>query len=342
MIRTGWWAGLALALMAAAGAVAAPGGGVTPIPYGSSQLPTTAMVVAGSLSDGRFILYDGNGDIWIEEGRGAGNYTKAASGYFGDPGFIAVAPDGHRCLVSSGYTGMLWLFDANAPANAGSPVLTLSGGYWAAWIDNQRLLVDCAVWVGPGQFDYQASVVLLDTATYLTGTVITGGRTASAALSVGNGFAYVTDGITGATNRFSIADLLNAYASHTPIAWPSSPNFGSFNAGGSSAVTSSGALVFQGSSIQYVDANGNVLGTDNPNSFAPFPFYNATYNPATGYVLVVSTDWSNGWPPIVTGWGSSEPYDNPPVAMPVSGPMGLAALALALAALGLRRGQRCA
>jgi hypothetical protein len=333
---------MALMLMAAADAVAAPGSGIVPLAYGSSQLPTTAMVVAGGLADGRFILYDGNGDIWIESGRGAGNYAKVASGYFGDPGFIAVAPDGHRCLVSSGYTGMLWLFDANAPVNAGSPLVTLSGGYWAAWLDNQKLLIDCATWVGPGQFDYQANVVVLDTTTHHVGTVITGGRTASAALSIGNGFAYVTDGITGATNRFAVADLLNAYATATPINWPASPNFGTFNAGGASAVTNSGALIFQGNSVQYVDANGNVLGTDTPNTAVPYPFYTAAYNPATGNVLVVSTDWTNGWPPIVTGWGSDEPYDNPPVAMPVSGPMGLLLLTAAVAALGLRRGRRCA
>jgi hypothetical protein len=239
---------------------------------------------------------------------------------------------------------LLWIFDANAPVNAGSPLYTLAGGYWGAWIDNQKILIDCAEWVGPGAFDYEASVGLLDISLSppQLRTVVTGGRAASAALAVGNGFAYITDGLTGAVNRFAIADLLNAFATSAPIAWPASPNFGTFNAGGAVAVTNSGALIFQGNTVQYVSAAGTLLGTDNPNTAAPYPFYTAAYNPVTGYVFAVSTDWGNGWPPVVTGWGSNEPYDNRPVGMPVGGPMGLALLVVAFAALGLRRKLRCA
>ena len=105
--------------------------------------PTAASVTADALGDGRFILYDANGDIWIEDAADAQTYAKVASGYTGDPGFIAVAPDGHTCLVCSGMTGLFWVFDASTLTGTALTIGSdMTNSYWGEWINDTQIIVD--------------------------------------------------------------------------------------------------------------------------------------------------------------------------------------------------------
>ena len=129
-----------------------------PLPSFSEQTnfpaSTAFGVVADTLGDGRFIAYDGT-NIWIQDAVGVNAYTNVATGYTGDPAIIAVNPDGHTCLIGAGFTGELWLFDANAPADAGTPLVTSGSDFFAEWINVTQVVIDRAFFVGPGPFDFE-------------------------------------------------------------------------------------------------------------------------------------------------------------------------------------------
>ena len=300
-------------------------------------------VVGDALGDGRFILYQGGaaGRIFIESEADSGTYVDACGGYGGDPGFLAVAPDGHTCMVCSGSGGNYWFLDAHAPADAGAAFFSLANSYSGVWISSTQLIVDYAIGSWP---NYEAYVGILDVSNPLLpvfrDVVDSGGgaRAASAAVNVSAGYVYVTDGLTGATSRFAVTDLVDAFNNSTLLEWPAVANFGTYNSGGCAAVSEMGALLFPGwaAGVElFVDPSGISAGAVDPNPGGGGGYaYSAIYNEATGVILCPCTDWSGGWgtnPEYgkVTGW-RSEPYEG----LPVAGFVGLSALAGAIALAG--------
>jgi hypothetical protein len=80
-------------------------------------------IASGVLGDGRFVLWDGD-TVLVEAAVDSDEYEVLATGYAGDPGFLAVAPDGHTLILGTGFTGDFFLLDADAPQPPGDPLAT--------------------------------------------------------------------------------------------------------------------------------------------------------------------------------------------------------------------------
>ncbi len=271
-----------------------------PMPTFSEQtnFPTTTGfgVVADTLGDGRFIAYDGT-DLWIQDAVDANAYTNVATGYVGDPAIIAVNPDGHTCLVGAGFSGDLWLFDANAPADAGTPLAVSSSDFFAEWISPTQVLIDRAFFVGPGAFDFEAELVLLDISTKApTLTTVVSAKGGASAMLVLDAFlqvVYATDGLTGETRTISIAAIENAFNTSTPVDWSTLPVFGTFSTGGAAVLTPERTLIFGGfGGLQFVDAATATLdGAVDPSGTGTFN-YLVAYSAETGRVLATGAQFS--------------------------------------------------
>ncbi|MCP4645955.1 MAG: hypothetical protein GY851_36255 [bacterium] len=301
-------------------------------------------IAADALGDGRFILYDGN-EILIQDAVDSDSFTSVASGYIGDPGFIAVAPDGHTCLVSAGYGGQLWLFDANAPVNAGTAFDTVSN-FHGVWLSDTLVLIDLAVWVGPGAFDYAAEQGILDvTSPGSYKTVVNKGgvgtQSAAVACDESRQYAYACEGASSNYRRFAVADLISVFqsAGASALAWSTGTSIGTFSAlpGGAYAVSDAGTLICGG----YLDAfgvidpvAGTVADTDDP--AAAYVSYNLAYNGKTGKILAIANEYV-GFPSPnnMSGFVSDDWYES----VPAAGGIALGAL-VGLLALGAVRATR--
>ncbi len=286
------WAALCLAV--SAGALA------DPLPAFSEQtnfpVSTAFGVVADTLGDGRFVAYDGT-NIWVQDAVGTNAYTNVATGYTGDPAIIAVNPDGHTCLVGAGFTGDLWLFDANAPSDAGAPLVTSGSDFFAEWINATQVVIDRAFFVGPGPFDYEAELILVDVSTIspTVSTVVSakGGASAMCVLDSFQQILFATDGLTGETRTVPVADLVNAFDTSTPVAWSTLPVFGTFSTGGPGALTPERTLIFGGfGGLQFVDAASATLdGSVDPSGTGTFN-YLVAYSEPDGRVLGTGAQFS--------------------------------------------------
>jgi hypothetical protein len=310
-----------------------------PVPsfFEQTNFPTATGfgVVADTLGDGRFIAYDGT-NIWIQDAVGANAYTNVATGYTGDPAIIAVNPDGHTCLVGAGFSGDLWLFDADAPADAGAPLITSSSDFFAEWINATQVVIDRAFYIGPGPYDFEAELVLLDVSTKAPTlkTVISakGGASAMCVLDSSSQILYTTDGLTGETRTVSVADIVNAFDTSTPVAWTSLPVFGTFSAGGPGVLTPSRTLIYGGfGGLQFVDVgSATVDGAIDPAGTGTYN-YLVAYSEVTGEVLGTGAQFSPSF--ITKGFVSDSMFDS----LPALGGGGVLLLAGALLAVGLRR-----
>jgi hypothetical protein len=310
--------------------------GADPIPSFSEQtnFPPAAGfgVVADTLGDGRFIVYDGL-NIWIQDSVDANAYTNVATGYTGDPAIIAVSSDGHTCLVGAGFTGELWLFDAEAPADAGAPLLTSGSDFWAEWINASQVVIDRAVFVGPGMFDFEAELILLDITGPAVRTVVSakGGASAMCVLDLFSQNLYATDGLTGETKAVSVSAIVNAFNTSTPVSWASLPTFGTFSTGGPGGLTPKGTLLFGGfGAVDFVDrGTAASVGTADPAGTGTYNFLLA-YNGVTGRVLATGTQFSPSFD--TKGFVSTAMFET----LPASGGWALALLVLGLVTLGAR------
>jgi len=319
-------------------------------------------VVADVLGDGRFILYEGSGtsggNIYIEDAAGSGTFGLVATGYQGDPGFIAVAPDGHTCLIGAGgvdWVGdiendWVWLFDADNPSNAPATdpgtgyvadgLAIVRNNFWGVWIDSTHVLIESADEFWSGQ------IGILDVATGTYRVVVNKvGSTSSIVLGKGYmaSYAFSTlgwDPNKGETRRFHVPSLLDifndaAYDPLTsPVPWTSGAVLGTYpdlNAG-PSAVGDAGVLMFGShvGQIAYVSpTNGELIG---PASNVPLggtgsvrPYYNAE----TRKVFVTETDWGAY---TFSGYISEDKL----AELPAAGAVALFALAAVLAAVARR------
>ncbi len=300
-------------------------------------------VVADALGDGRFILYDGDG-VYIENAVDAGTFTLVASGYAGDPAFIAVAPDGHRCLLGAGAAGTfgapaddwIWQFDANSPADAGaSGMIALENNYWGVWLDNDTAMIEA----GPG---YVGEIGILEVSTKTYQQVVNKGES-SAALVLDQGYVYSQSGFgaaTGELRRFLVEDLIDIFdVSGTPLDWTDGVVVGipyTGNTGGPGSIDADGVMAIGGwgmpGTVLYVDAaTGDVVsGPITVSSGAPSSSVSAFYNPVTKRTLVTETNWDDF---TFNGYIASE--DAPP--MPAAGMAGLAALAGLMTVIARRK-----
>jgi hypothetical protein len=320
----------------------------------STYPAVTGPAVAAVLGDGRFILYDGDA-VYIETDADSGAFTQVATGYLGDPAFIAVTPDGRRCLLGAGevdWTGdpnndWVWLFDADAPQNAppvdgfgnvSDGLALVTTNYWAAWLNDDLVLIENA----PG---WVSQWVILDVNTGTYQKVLNKGGS-SATLVLGcwltHGYVFGTIGFgdgMGTTRTFAIQDLIDVFEEPaydpvtSPLDWASgilvgeNPSFSS----GPSTTTDAGVLVFGGynSEILYVDpSTGQPVESPVTIGGVPGRTVRPYYNPVTRKTLVTMVDWGSApdWSATYSAYISTSDFKE----LPAMDFFGIAVLALVL------------
>lgn len=319
-------------------------------PSPSSGFATVAGALTSGQNAGRFVLWDGD-TVFIEDGVAAGTFSAVATGIAGDPSFLAVHPDGKRVILGAGKcdsfgSGSLILVDTDEDVDDpgftslssvetinSSPINHFSG----VWISSSHLLLDACITSGSDH------LVLVDVGPFFASgaepvakEVVSNKAQFSAFITADASLTsvFAADGSTGETHQLSVAALINAFNTDTPVDWttPSADNvnLGAFSAGGPNAVLDDGTLVFGDffaqvtfafapdySTTTAVDPAGDAMNS-----------YFVTYNPVTDRVLAVGANFVT-FPPTMTGWITGVP------AVPAASHYGLAAAACLTVFLGL-------
>jgi len=292
--------------------------------------------------------------LYLQTLVGGDGFFKVASGYVGDPGFMALAPDGHTMLLGAGQPGQLYLFDTRAPKDyrPGDEVATVPH-YYGAFLNPQLVLLDKAT------DDFSTSelvivdlsvpspvpkrVMLKPPLTDLVGYQY--GVSACLATSASRTSVYVMgliyDGwtlVSSQLKRIAVSDLINAYNSKAVLDWDAdavaigAPN--AFNSGGPAGVAPNGDLLIGGfGGVQRVDPVSAIV-VDTCDPAGPFEYYGVAYNPYTDVVMPIVAD------PV--DWSMDVVYAPTSAfgALPAAGPCALAVLMGFIILVAFRRRRR--
>jgi len=266
-------------------------------------------VKAEGLPDGRFIVWNGDA-VFVQTIVGGNAFKQIASGYAGDPGFIAVSPDGHTVLLGAGYSGELYKLDVWAPVSysPGSEAATVTH-YYGVYLTQDLVLLDRATDDLP-----TTELVVVDLSSPSPVPVrvmlkpdqddLPGDESgASACLAINSSrttvytMGLVYDGWTLVSNqlkKISVSALIGAYQAKTVLDWNTdaiaigSP--GAFNSGGPAGVSSNEELFIGGfGGVQRVNPiTATVVETYDP--AGAFEYYGVANNPYRDIVLPIVAD----------------------------------------------------
>jgi len=309
-------------------------------------------IVMTASPDGRLLVWDG-WTIWEQAFLGGDRFAEVAQGYLGDPGFMALSPDGHRLVLGAGYSGAVHILDLDAPADyeADSEIL-VTGHYSGVMVSENLLLVDRLA------DDYATTELAIVNISADPASVVTvmakppasdfnggaGEFAVSTALAVDDAktAVYTTGLLYDATfatlsaqlKRVAVSDLMTAYNAKTQLDWHTDAvAIGAdlaFNVGGPSAVMANGDLLLGGfGGVQRVNPDtGTVVETYAP---AGFDYYGVSHNPVTDDVYPVVADPVTWAMDVVYGPAGAI------AALPAMGGTVLVFLAASFLALGRRR-----
>ena len=257
------------------------------------------LVLGTALLSGHLLLWNGD-EMYIQPHPRADLFYSIASGYLGDPGFIAKTPNGLEVVLGAGYSGKLYDFNLfNVQDYSESALLGTVSHYAADFISPEILVIDT------GKPDFSGSELL---AVELGASKAESSELSAVRLVDKPGFSYsanvfadhlhgvfyAMDGNTRELRRFSMTALLDAYAAASPLDWNADGTLvgqpGVYYTGGVSGITPSGLLVIGGSEgyllpggIQLVDPDsGEVVQVLDPEGNQGF--YSIIYNDRTNVV----------------------------------------------------------
>jgi hypothetical protein len=266
-------------------------------------------VKAEGLPDGRFIVWNGDA-VFVQTIVGGNAFKQIASGYAGDPGFIAVSLDGHTVLLGAGYSGKLCQLDVRAPVDysPGSEAATVTH-YYGVYLTQDLVLLDRATddltMIELAVVDLSSPspapvrVMLKPDPDDLTGDEY--GASACLAINSSRTTVYmmglVYDGSTLVSNQLKkipASVLIDAYQAKTVLDWNAdatpigSP--GAFNSGGPAGVSSNEELFIGGfGGVQRVNPfAATVVDTYDP--AGPDEYYGVASNPYRDIVLPIVAD----------------------------------------------------
>ena len=264
------------------------------------------------LPDGRLLIWDGDA-LYVQKLLSGDGYDRIASGYIGDTGFMAIAPDGHTVLLGAGFSGKLYRFDARMPADY-TPVADLGVvpyHYWGAFLTDTLVVIDKKT------DDYTADELAIIDVTKpdlgrkrvmlkpAVSEIPVGGSAWSTALAVDGertylyAMALVYDEwyalVGNQLKRLPVSALINAYNLDTLLDWDADADAHAiglptaFLSGGPVEVMASGDLLVVGNGgIQQVrPTTAAIIDTYAP---AGDVYYGVAYNPSTGDILPIATD----------------------------------------------------
>jgi hypothetical protein len=277
--------------------------------------PGSYGISGANLPDGRLIVWNGL-DVFIQDEPGGGYLNEVATGYQGDPGFLAIAPDGYTALLGPGYSPKVYLLDTRAPVDflAGSEIAAPT--HFSGAFLNQDLVV-----FDRGLDDFSASeLVVLDLSAKKQSAAPRSVLTFSALppekstvldkplnsfssrvhVDLASSTLYVMDANVRELRSFALADVIAAFNNATVLDWSADGTLigaaGSHFSGGVAGVTPEGNLIVAGSEgylqpggIQIVDpTDGSVLEVLDPAGSQEF--YSAIYNSALNEIIAVTPD----------------------------------------------------
>lgn len=315
--------------------------------------PVGFTLTGTGLPDGRFAIYNGDG-VYFQNGAGVDAFTEVATGYEGDPSFIAVSPSGATLLLGAGgfgqpYTGNIYEVDVANPQDYTPAALVTNRNHYAA-----VFLTESLVLIDAGDFiDSELAVLDLNAKSGTPKTVLQKpatekqtvvdpkpGYSANLAYDAVSGRVYAMDAAARELRYFSATSLINAFNGSTLLDWENDGTLvgtaGDYVGGGASGVTTQGYIVLGGSlgftglgMVQVVNPlNGTIVNALDP--VGDDGYTSVIVNSFTGATIVQQSgqDFLIEQSELIT----------PPVLpqLPVAGMPGLMALGAALA-WGARR-----
>ncbi len=269
-------------------------------------------VTAASLNDGRYMLWDGDA-ILVETGLESGAFETVADGFAGDPGFIAVSPDGAQAVLGAGASGDFYLV-ATADPGPAEVLINTENNFTGAFISNDQVLFDRAL---PGDNEeLQPELAILDISGEPMARTVVAGKgvwSGGLALSPCGEFALATDGFSGETRVFAVETLEDAFANETVLDWESDGALlGHFSTRGPSLTSRAGSVLFDGfGTLELVNPDtAEAWGVLDDPTGAGDAGLNAHYNRQTHRILVIASVWNETQE--ITGWLSAEPFESLP------------------------------
>lgn len=280
-------------------------------------------VVGTATGNGRFILWDGD-TVYLQDESGSDKLTPIASGYAGDPGFVALAPNGHTLLMGAGFTPTIYLLDINDPADyeVGDGIDApshFSGGFL-----NANLII-----LDRSTDDFSATeLVVLDldelnppdsltraAPTYQTimkfpaltpetrATIIDKPEFSFSGkihVNQNRSLVYAMDSNTKELRAFQVSDLIDAFENSTMLDWTADGALigetGDFFTGGVIGENTDGELLIDGSEafgspggIMYIDPEdpATIIATLDPAGNQPF--YYGIYNRSEDELIAIDS-----------------------------------------------------
>ena len=282
--------------------------------YDNFPSTTRYSVVGVGLPDGRLLVWNGDA-VYAQAAPNVDRFSVVASGYAGDPAFMALSPDGHTVLMGAGgyigdsYENQIYAYDANNPADYSPSSVVLTRAHFSgAFLTENLVLIDA----GTPTWNSELVILDLNSKAGLVAVVTKGEEYArskeqvvekpgySTALMVDRpqGIVYAMDGAARELRYFPVSALINAYNTGVPLDWASdgvlvaSP--GVFYSGGVSGITPEGLLVIGGSlgyglpgGIQLVDPLlGTVVEIFHPDGGDAYT--QVIYNQVTGVITCLA------------------------------------------------------
>jgi len=279
--------------------------------------PGATSLAVKTLPNGCLLIWDGN-TVYRQPLPHADVFNPIATGYAGDPGFMALSPDGHTVLLAAGLSKKLYVLDLNEPAPY-SPASEIApanypGGfsqYWGVFLTDSMVLLDSGNFVTDelGIFDLHDPAAGYRAVMQKPATLNPGESAASAMVAIDSArtmvyaMSFVLDDMWNSTaqlKRIPAAALIQSFQTSSTLNWDTDataiggPN--DFFTGGPSEVMENGQVLIGGTGgVQRVNpAAGTVVQTYAPFSDPLDPWhynYTPAYNPVTGDIMLIVTDW---------------------------------------------------
>ncbi len=268
-------------------------------------------VVGAALSSGQYLVWNGE-TVYRQNAVGSDSWDAIATGYLGDPGFIAITPDGAKALLGPGYyTKAYWLDLANPVDYEASCEIAVPTQFGGAFLSNSLLAIDRGKddWSGTELVVVDASgsksadakprtVLSMPCSKSVVIDKPSGSYSGLVYADLANDKLYVIDANTRELRVFSVAAVIAAFQDSTQLDWNTDGvqigSAGEYFTNGISGITSSGNLIISGSAgyglpggIQIVsNTTGEIIRTLDP--VGTQPYYSAIYNPYTDEILAQS------------------------------------------------------
>jgi len=328
--------------------------------YENFPAPAGFSVVGAGLPDGRLVLWNGE-EVFTQSAPDADAFVSIASGYAGDPAFLAVAPNGTDLAMGAGgfgadpYLGDIYGFDLSTPVDFPPGIVELNRNHFAAaFLTNDLLIIDAGVFpnselaiVDLSAKSAQRAPVAVVRKPEPKAVVVDPkpGFSASVAYDPDTDRVYAMDSNTRELRYFGATDLIDAFNTSGTLDWTTDGTLvgsaGVYYSGGVAGITAAGDLIIGGSEgfglpggVQLVDPdNGTLLNTVDPAGDQGFA--QVIHNPANSEVVVQQSG-------SVFSLSESdlEPATGPTPGLPVANLYTLGMLALGMGLVMLKKARR--